>query len=167
MTVPDRPPADAYATIADFGRYAEFAPAVRSVTVTDVDDNVTVSRWEVNFRRGILRWVEEDTFDPARHHIAFRQLEGDIALFEGSWRCAPADGGDGADGGSGGTRITFEARLDMGIPSLADALEPIAARTLVDNTVAIVSGIFHGRSVLEGVLLDGIPQSTEPAGVRS
>ena len=159
MTVPDSPPADAYATIADFGRYAEFAPAVRSVTVTDVDDNVTVSRWEVNFRRGILRWVEEDTFDPIGHRIDFRQLEGDIALFEGSWRCAAADGG--------GTRVTFEARLDMGIPSLADALEPIAARTLVDNTVAIVSGIFQGRSVLDGVQLDGIPQTTEPARARS
>lgn len=158
MTVPDSPPAAAYATIADFGRYAEFAPAVRSVTVTEVDADITVSRWEVNFRRGILRWVEEDTFDPAGLRIDFRQLEGDIALFEGSWRCVEA---------GGGTRITFEARLDMGIPSLADALEPIAARTLVDNTAAIVSGIFHGRSLLESVMLDGIPQQSQPAGAPS
>ncbi len=158
LSIPDRPPADVYATLADFGRYAEFAPAVRSVIVTHAGDHTSVSRWEVNFRRGILRWVEEDVFDPAARTIRFRQLEGDIALFEGSWSCAEA---------YPGTRITFEARLDMGIPSLADALEPIAARTLVDNTVAIVSGIFLGRSVLEGVLVDGTPQGTEPLGARS
>ena len=64
--------------------------------------------------------------------IDFRQIEGDVAVFDGSWTCT-----DTADG----TRITFAARLDMGIPSLADALEPIAVRTLVDNTVAIVSGL--------------------------
>ena len=158
LNLPDPPPAAFYAPLADFGRYPEFAPAVRSVTVTHAGDHTTVSRWEVNFRRGILRWVEEDICDPAGHHIRFRQLEGDIALFEGSWGCV--------DHG-GGTQIVFEARLDMGIPSLADALEPIAARTLVDNTAAIVSGIFLGQSSLERVLIDGIPQLTEQAGVRS
>ncbi|MGI8806998.1 MAG: type II toxin-antitoxin system RatA family toxin [Acidimicrobiales bacterium] len=157
LSIPSRRPAAVYVTLADFGRYAEFAPAVRSVVVTHAGDRTTVSRWEVNFRKGILRWVEEDTFDPDEHRIAFRQLEGDIALFEGSWHCTAA---------GEGTRITFDARLDMGIPSLADALEPIAARTLVDNTVAIVSGIFLGESVVEQVLLDGIPQLTEAAGAR-
>ena len=155
LSVPGRTPAEAYATLADFGRYADFAPAVRSVTVTHAGDHTTVSRWEVNFRRGILRWVEEDTFDPVEHRIRFRQLEGDIALFEGSWSCIADEGG---------TRIVFDARLDMGIPSLADALEPIAARTLVENTAAIVSGIFLGASSLDRVLLDGIAQS--PARVE-
>jgi ribosome-associated toxin RatA of RatAB toxin-antitoxin module len=158
LSIPERPPAEVYGILADFGRYAELAPAVRSVTVTVVGEHTTVSGWEVNFRRGVLRWVEEDTFDPVGHRIVFRQLEGDIDLFEGAWACDP--NGDG-------TRITFGARLDMGIPSLADALEPIAARTLVDNTVAIVSGIFLGQSVLEGVLIDGIPQPLpETAGAR-
>lgn len=158
LSVPGRPPSEAYATLADFGRYADFAPAVRSVTVTHAGDHTTVSRWEVNFRRGILRWVEEDTFDPVEHRIRFRQLEGDIALFEGSWSCA---------GDEGGTRIVFEARLDMGIPSLADALEPIAARTLVENTAAIVSGIFLGASSVDRVLIDGIPQGPDRVEVGS
>jgi hypothetical protein len=29
----------------------------------------------------------------------------------------------------------------MGIPSLADALEPIAVRALIENTVSIVTGL--------------------------
>jgi hypothetical protein len=35
----------------------------------------------------------------------------------------------------------------MGIPSLADALEPIAVRTLIDNIVSIVRGLV-GRAEL-------------------
>ena len=45
----------------------------------------------------------------------------------------------------------FEARVDLSIPSLADALEPIAVRTLVDNTVAIVRGLFGEDVVVEAV----------------
>jgi len=70
--------------------------------------------------------------------ITFRQLEGDVALFDGSWECADAEQG---------SEIVFSARLDMGIPSLADALEPIAVRTLIDNIVSIVRGLV-GRAEL-------------------
>lgn len=135
MTVPGRHAAEIYDTLADFPRYPEFSPAVHHVTVTQVTDTVSRSEWEVAFRAGILQWVEEDTFDRTALRIDFRQLEGDVALFEGSWTCSDTDSG---------TNITFAARLDMGIPTLADALEPIAVRTLVDNTVAIVSGLFGG-----------------------
>src|SRR5579864_6582922 len=132
LQVPHKSANDVYATLADFERYPELSDAVRSVAITEVSDNVTVSRWEVAFRAGLLRWTEEDTFDPVALTITFCQLEGDIALFDGSWECV---------GASPGTEIVFSARLDMGIPSLADALEPIAARTMTDNIVAIVRGL--------------------------
>jgi uncharacterized membrane protein len=132
LYVPDKPASDVYQTLADFERYPELSDAVRSVTVTEVSENRTVSRWEVTFRAGLLRWTEEDTFDPGALSITFRQLEGDAAVFDGSWRCRDA---------APGSEITFSARLDMGIPSLADALEPIAARTLIDNIVSIVRGL--------------------------
>jgi uncharacterized membrane protein len=132
MHAPGRPAADVYRTLTDFARYPELSPAVRSVTVTEVDDVTTVSSWEVTFRAGILRWTEEDRFDRAAHTITFSQIEGDIPVFDGSWRCADAPGG---------SDVFFSARLDMGIPSLADALEPIAVRALIDNTVSIVTGL--------------------------
>ena len=53
----------------------------------------------------------------------------------GVWTCTDTDDG---------TLIVFMADLDMGIPTLADALEPIAVRTLIDNTQAIVGGLFGG-----------------------
>jgi ribosome-associated toxin RatA of RatAB toxin-antitoxin module len=132
LHVPHKRASDVYATLADFERYPELSDAVQSVAVTEVSENRTVSTWEVTFRAGLLRWTEEDTFDPAVLSITFRQLEGDVALFDGSWLCADAEQG---------SEIVFSARLDMGIPSLADALEPIAVRTLIDNIVSIVRGL--------------------------
>jgi len=132
LHVPHSPAGDVYETLADFERYPELCDAVRSVAVTEVSGNLTVSHWEVTFRAGLLRWTEEDTFDRGALTITFRQLDGDIAVFDGSWECVDA---------ARGSEIVFSARLDMGIPSLADALEPIAARTLIENVVSIVRGL--------------------------
>ena len=142
LQVPDKPASEVYQTLADFERYPELSDAVQSVAVTEVSEYFTVSHWEVTFRAGLLRWTEEDTFDPAALSITFRQLEGDIAVFDGSWQCFDRQGFDrqGFDAAPG-SEIVFAARLDMGIPSLADALEPIAVRTLIDNTVLIVRGL--------------------------
>ena len=139
LHVPHRPACEVYATLADFERYPELSDAVRSVAVTEVSGNVTISSWEVTFRAGLLRWTEEDTLDPDALTIAFRQLDGDIAVFDGSWRCLAAEPG---------SEILFSARLDMGIPSLADALEPIAVRALTDNIVSIVRGLFGNAELI-------------------
>ena len=142
LHVPHKPASDVYETLADFERYPELSDAVRSIAVTEVSENLSVSQWEVTFRAGLLRWIEEDTFDPDALSITFRQLEGDIAVFDGSWACV-----DAAVDAAPGSEIVFSARLDMGIPSLADALEPIAVRTLIDNIVSIVRGLV-GRAEL-------------------
>ena len=140
LHVPHKPASDVYATLADFERYPTLCEAVQTVAVTEVSENRTVSRWEVTFRAGLLRWTEEDTFDSGALTITFRQLDGDIAVFDGSWRCAEA---------APGSEVLFSARLDMGIPSLADALEPIAARTLIDNIVSIVRGLVGEAELVE------------------
>jgi ribosome-associated toxin RatA of RatAB toxin-antitoxin module len=133
--VADRSSLQAYEVVRDFARYPDLCPAVRSVEILEADSSRSVSRWEVNFRKGILRWVEEDLYDDHNTRIEFAQTQGDIAVFEGSWDCA-------ADGK--GAAVAFRARLDMGVPTLADALEPIAVRALVDNIEAIVDGLFPG-----------------------
>ena len=148
LHVPGKPASDVYRTLADFERYPELSDAVQSVTVTKVSENHTVSHWEVTFRAGLLRWTEEDTFDPAALSIGFRQLEGDTAVFDGSWQCF--DAGPGSE-------IVFSARLDMGIPSLADALEPIAVRTLIDNIVSIVRGLVGRAELLTSEVTVPVP----------
>ena len=132
LHVPRKSASDVYATLADFERYPLLCEAVQNVTVTDVSERLIVSQWEVTFRAGLLRWTEEDTLDPSALTITFHQLEGDIAVFDGFWQCVDA---------AQGSEVLFCATLDMGIPSLADALEPIAARTLTDNIVSIARGL--------------------------
>lgn len=153
LHVPHKTAPDVYRTLADFERYPLLSDAVQSVEVTAVSDTVTVSRWEVTFRAGLLRWTEQDHFDHDALTITFHQVEGDVALFDGTWQCLEA---------TSGCSIVFTARLDMGIPSLADALEPIAVRTLIDNTVAIVNGLVgHAELVASDVAVPPV------AGVRS
>lgn len=139
LHVPHKSSTDVYAMLASFERYPVLCEAVQKVAVTEVSENRTVSNWEVTFRAGLLQWTEEDTFDPGALTITFRQIEGDVALFDGSWQCVDAEQG---------SEVRFAARLDMGIPSLADALEPIAARTLAGNIVSIVRGLFGSAEVI-------------------
>jgi ribosome-associated toxin RatA of RatAB toxin-antitoxin module len=151
LHVPRKSAREIYAILGDFERYPELSDAVKHVAVNAVSENVTVSHWEVAFRAGLLRWTEEDTFDPGALTITFRQLEGDMASFDGSWRCADAEDG---------SEVVFSASLDMGIPSLADALEPIAARTLIHNIVSIVRGLTGSAELLASDVKD-------PAGSAS
>jgi len=139
LHVPHKSASDVYTTLANFELYPTLCDAVQNVVVTEVSGNVTVSQWEVTFRAGLLRWTEEDTFDPGTLTIEFRQLEGDIAVFYGSWQCVEA---------VPGSEVLFSARLDLGIPSLADALEPIAVRTLIANIISIVRGLFGSAELV-------------------
>ena len=80
-------PGTVFADLADFPGYVHRAPSVRKVVMGE--GNAT-SSWEVSFRDGILRWVEDDAFDPVARTIDFRQAEGDMELFEGLWLVEPA-----------------------------------------------------------------------------
>src|SRR5215467_4783878 len=116
LHVPHKSASDLYATLANFELYPTLCDAVQNVVVTELSGNLIVSRWDVTFRAGLLRWTEEDTFDPGALTITFRQLEGDIAVFDGSWQCVHA---------AQGSEVLFTARLDMGIPSLDKYLSEI------------------------------------------
>lgn len=124
---------DAYERLSDFQRYPEFSEAVRSVTLLESRPDYTLSSWEANFRQGILQWVEEDRFDRVNHTIHFNQTEGDVDYFAGDWRVLPQ---------GSACQIHFTAAIDLGIPTMADILEPIAERALRENIRSIIAGLF-------------------------
>ncbi len=121
-----------FAAVADFAAYPEHTDAVREVVVTPVPDGALESAWEVNFRSGVLAWTERDVVDPAARRIAFEQVDGDFAVFTGSWEVDPD-----ADGST----VRFTAAFDLGMPSLAPMIDPIAERTLAENVRAILGGL--------------------------
>ncbi|HEY0698836.1 MAG TPA: hypothetical protein VGD43_13615, partial [Micromonospora sp.] len=55
---------EAFDRLADFAAYPEFTDTVRTVGVTRVSPTQVESKWEVNFRKGILIWTERDEIDP-------------------------------------------------------------------------------------------------------
>lgn len=125
--------AEAFARISDFARYPELTETVRSVEVGPPDqDGSVISEWTVRFRDGLLQWSERDTFFPQTHSISFEQVKGDFASFHGDWRVA-------ADGES--TLVCFLAAFDLGIPTLAAILDPVAETALRENILTILTGL--------------------------
>ena len=124
--------ASIYHLLCDFKKYPEYTNTVRTVDVTQVDEDRIVSSWEVNFNRGILRWTEEDHFNPALYRIDFQQIAGGIDHFSGHWTVREDEEA---------CVIVFVADLDLGLPGFNDMLEPIAELALRDNIRAILEGL--------------------------
>lgn len=140
--VPDRTPEDVFPILCDYRRWPELSDAVRSVNVLEEDAQRSVTEWEVNFNRGVMRWTEEDRFDPATCTIHFKQTVGEPDYFAGEWVVTSGDGG---------SVVRFTADLDLGIPGLSDMLEPIAEQALRSNVRSILSGLFQVAVELEPV----------------
>lgn len=128
-------PDAAYVRISDFARYPELTETVLAVDLEPAQaDGSVISSWLVRFRKGKLSWTERDVLDPVARRIEFTQLRGDFASLEGSWQVDPAPDRDGV-------LVRFEARFDVGIPSLADILNPVAESTLRSNVILILTGL--------------------------
>ena len=130
--VPGACPDAVFATVADFASYPAHTDAVRQVAVTSVDGGRVESAWEVNFRNGVLAWTERDDVDPGARRIAFEQVDGDFVAFTGVWAVDPD--GDGAT-------VRFSASFDLGMPSLAPMIDPIAVRALAESVQSILAGL--------------------------
>jgi ribosome-associated toxin RatA of RatAB toxin-antitoxin module len=123
-------PDELFDHIADFERYPEIASNVIESHVAR-NGETAESSWRVTFRNGILQWSERDVVDRANHRVGFEQTDGDLALFEGEWRVH--ESGEGS-------LVEFVADFDLGIPSLASMLDPVAARTLASNMRELIVG---------------------------
>ena len=129
--------------LCSFESYPAHSEAVRRISVQRLDSGKVVSSWEVNFRRGVLRWTEEDTFDAPNFSIEFRQLEGDVDHFAGEWRVTEDEQG---------TTAHFAVDFDLGIPGLDHILDPIAEQALFENFQAILKGLV-GQDIEEARLV--------------
>jgi ribosome-associated toxin RatA of RatAB toxin-antitoxin module len=141
-------PDTAYLRISDFATYPDLTETVLAVDVEPVEaDGSVVSHWLVKFRKGKLRWTERDVLDPAARRIDFVQISGDFASMEGLWQVEPT-----AD--LTGVVVRFEARFDLGIPSLAEILDPVAESTLRSNVLLILTGLLGAVAEVQPVTED-------------
>jgi uncharacterized membrane protein len=107
-----------------FPQYMEHVQAVR------IEDGATdfrrISDWSVLLKGSELQWRELELIDHDKCRIDFEQVEGDLAYFTGYWHVRDAE--DGA------TEVELYVSFDIGIPLLADMLNPVAARALEENS---------------------------------
>ncbi|MFV8160996.1 type II toxin-antitoxin system RatA family toxin [Mycobacterium sp. 134] len=127
-------PAAAFDRIQDFESYPRYTEAVVSVDIEDNDPHAVISVWTVRFRKGLLRWTERDDIRRDVATIDFCQVSGDFKTFQGSWRVREEE--------QGATIVYFTAEFDLGMPSLAELLDPIAAAALAENIELILGGLF-------------------------
>lgn len=130
--VPNTDPRPLFDCLSDFSRYPELTDAIREVTVVDSGDGHVESSWKANFRNGVLQWREQDYLDPDSLTITFVQTEGDFAEFHGNWAVEQI----GPD-----ALVRFTAAFDLGMPSLAPMIDPIAMATLTANIGSILQGL--------------------------
>lgn len=137
--VPTDDTALVFTQITDFAHYPAVSSDVRYVQTHPGQPQHT--DWEVNFRRGLMRWTEREDIDPERLHIEFTQVDGDFDDFRGCWQLAPT---------AAGTEVLFEVSYDFGIESLAGIMDPLAERVIKRAICAVLAGVVGTVTVLEG-----------------
>jgi len=124
-------PADrVWTVLLDCEAFPSYMDEVVSVEIAEDHGDRRVSRWAVLLKGSELEWEESETIDHARRRIEFVQTEGDLAYFKGHWQVS-------ADGDK--TAVELHVEFDIGIPLMADMLNPVAARALEDNSAAILA----------------------------
>lgn len=123
-----------WAQVKDVEAYPQFMENVRSVAIIDHADGATrTTRWSTLLKGSVLEWTEVEVIDDASLRIEFQQLDGDLDLFEGHWQLTASSATK--------TRVELAVAFEIGIPLLADMLNPVAARALKGNSEAMLHEI--------------------------
>ncbi|MFC4127441.1 type II toxin-antitoxin system RatA family toxin [Nocardia rhizosphaerae] len=122
-----------FALISDFRGYPTLVPEVIVSLTVDEGGDPPSSEWAVRFHGGILKWREHDAIDTSAHRIEFRQIAGDFADFAGAWQVS--------GGRDRPTRVSLHVTFDLGMPAVADVLEPIAHRAFDEAMRALLTAL--------------------------
>jgi ribosome-associated toxin RatA of RatAB toxin-antitoxin module len=113
--------------------------SVRWVKIIDGTDPLARrSGWSVLLKGSILEWEEVERIDPDRMVMEFHQVSGDMETFDGAWRVTRID--------ETRTNVTLHITFEIGIPLLADMLNPVAERSLRANSRDMLLGIERGSA---------------------
>ncbi|MFC7308248.1 type II toxin-antitoxin system RatA family toxin [Streptomyces monticola] len=130
----DAPVAETWRAVTRLEDYAAYMENVESVSVLGrTETGARVSAWSVLLKGSVLEWVEEDELDEATRTMTFTQVSGDLDEFKGYWRVD--------DRGAGTSVVTFSVDFEIGIPLLADMLNPVASKALRENSEHMLKAI--------------------------
>ncbi|GAA2364553.1 SRPBCC family protein [Streptomyces sp. XM4011] len=128
------PAAEAWTAVTRLEDYAGYMENVESVTVIgETASGTRTSEWSVLLKGSVLEWVEVDTLDHDSRVMSFDQISGDLDVFTGYWRVDRAEDDTSV--------VTFSVEFEIGIPLLADMLNPVATKALRENAEHMLQAI--------------------------
>ena len=127
------PIATVWEWVNDIESYPELMEPVLAVEVTERGEAHRVAAWEIELKGCVMRWVEHEDIDPERYRIDYRQLDGDLAEFEGYWQLGPL--------GESETTVTLTVSFDVGTPMLREMLNPVAERAIRENSASMLRSL--------------------------
>jgi ribosome-associated toxin RatA of RatAB toxin-antitoxin module len=137
------PAARVWEVVTAIERYPDSMDSVRWVKIIDGSDPLARrSGWSVLLKGSILEWEEAERLDPDNLVMAFHQVTGDMEIFEGEWRVTPID--------DERTNVKLHTSFEIGIPLLADMLNPVAERSLRANSREMLLGIERDAVAADG-----------------
>ncbi|HEY7147277.1 MAG TPA: SRPBCC family protein [Streptosporangiaceae bacterium] len=113
-------------TVCGVEAYPAYMENVRTVTIVHRAGQQRTTSWSVLLKGSILEWTEREQIDDDRRRIEFCQVDGDLDRFEGYWQVSR--------GGAGETQVVLDIDFEIGLPLLAQMLDPVASRALRDNS---------------------------------
>lgn len=119
--------------VNDIEAYPRLMDHVRSVEVLERGPTYRVASWEVDIKGCAMRWVEREDIDSEHFHIDYRQVEGDVAQFEGTWQLEAVT--------SESTRAILTVQFRIGIPALSEMLDPIAESAIRENSREMLTSL--------------------------
>ena len=140
-----------WTVVNDVESFPRLMDHVRSLEVLERGPNYRVTAWEVDLKGCTMRWVEREDIDPERYRIEYRQIKGDLAVFEGYWQLERLTDQT--------SRTILSVRFDIGIPMLSEMLNPVAERTIRDNSQKMLASL-AAHAVREAALGESIPETT-------
>jgi ribosome-associated toxin RatA of RatAB toxin-antitoxin module len=123
-----------WAAVVDIESYPMSMKNVRSVRIGDVVScNERTSAWSIILKGSILEWEEREHLDHDARTMKFSQVSGDLDEFDGSWVVEEQE--------SMLTTVRFNVSFEIGIPLLAEMLNPVAVRSLRENSIDMLHGV--------------------------
>lgn len=133
LRVPGVEPTKVFDLLSDFASFPKYSKVVHAVSLECSSAFDRKSSWEVAFAAGTLKWQERDHLDYQIRRIDFELIEGDLLHLEGHWSVSSV---------VEGSVVQFEASFDLGVPGLADLLEPIAGQAMLETVTVMLSEVF-------------------------
>ncbi|HEV7805576.1 MAG TPA: SRPBCC family protein [Solirubrobacteraceae bacterium] len=130
-----RAPIDAvWAAVLDIERYPELMTNVVAVRIEEWEEpTIRRTEWAMIIKGATLVWRDREWIDHDEHTVNFTQVSGDLERFEGAWEVAKEE--------PTLTHVRLRISFEIGVPLLADMLNPVAKRALYDNCTEMLEGV--------------------------